>query len=87
MNNTHGIDCCVKGGKPCDCGVELELRRKLAAAMHIVIAILPEDCIARTCDCEPGECRFARCPECDGLVTDDGWTIDPRGCCFTCKAD
>ena len=56
-------------------------------ALKIIQVILPEDCIARTCDCESGECRFQRCLDCDRLVDDDGYTCDPRGCCFTCKAD
>lgn len=55
--------------------------------LNAVIVVLPEDCITRACDCEPGECHFARCDECAGLVDDDGYTIDPRGCCFYCKVD
>lgn len=55
--------------------------------MNIIVAVLPEDCASRQCDCEPGECRFARCDDCLGLVDDQGRTIDPRGACSTCKAD
>ncbi len=29
----------------------------------------------------------ARCPDCGRAVSDDGFTLDPTGCCFTCKAD
>ena len=28
-----------------------------------------------------------RCDECGGLVSDDGWTIDPNKCCYYCKMD
>jgi hypothetical protein len=26
-----------------------------------------------------------RCIECDALVDDDGYCIDPEGCCFFCS--
>ena len=55
--------------------------------MKAMIVVLPEDCIAKTCDCELGQCYFKRCQDCDRLVDDDGITCDPRGCCFYCKAD
>jgi hypothetical protein len=29
----------------------------------------------------------ATCQNCGRFVDDDGMTIDPRGCCFFCKAD
>lgn len=29
----------------------------------------------------------AQCPNCGMYVSDDGITVDPRGCCFYCKAD
>jgi len=28
-----------------------------------------------------------RCPDCGRAVDDDGYTLDPDGACFTCKAD
>ena len=55
--------------------------------LNIVVVVLPEDCLARTCDCDSGECHFNRCDDCGNLVDDDGITCDPRGCCFYCKAD
>lgn len=29
----------------------------------------------------------ARCRGCGRAVDDDGYTLDPHGCCFTCKGD
>lgn len=29
----------------------------------------------------------ATCPNCGYFVSDDGITVDPRGCCFYCRAD
>ena len=56
--------------------------------MKAVIAVLPEDCIAKPCDCESiHDCHFKQCQNCFRLVDDDGITCDPRGCCFYCKAD
>ena len=55
--------------------------------INAVQLYLPEDCIAQTCDCEPGECRWDRCADCDRLTDSQGFTADPRGCCFTCKVD
>lgn len=26
-----------------------------------------------------------RCDDCDGLVSDDGFSIDPEKCCFWCQ--
>ena len=27
------------------------------------------------------------CPNCGRLVDEDGYTVDPYGCCFYCKGD
>ena len=59
----------------------------VAMKINAVQVYLPEDCISGACDCEPGDCMFDRCPDCDRLVDGHGMTVDPRGCCFTCKAD
>lgn len=37
-------------------------------------------------DVEPELVR-RRCPDCRGLIDDDGMTIDPEKCCYRCKAD
>lgn len=58
------------------------------ALLDAMIVYTPEDCIARACGCVDSlECLFERCPDCDRLVDGHGITCDPRGCCFTCKAD
>ena len=57
-------------------------QHKSDCAVHDAPAYTPGPC-----DCEPGECMFDRCPDCDRLVDGHGMTVDPRGCCFTCKAD
>lgn len=31
--------------------------------------------------------ELARCPECHGLVDDQGFTTDPHGCCYWCRTD
>jgi hypothetical protein len=28
-----------------------------------------------------------KCPDCGGLINDDGYTIDPERACFYCRAD
>lgn len=28
-----------------------------------------------------------RCPDCNGLVSNDGYIIDPKKSCFYCRAD
>ena len=56
--------------------------------LRAMIVYTPEDCIAHACDCaEPGDCHFEECPDCGRIVDGHGVTCDPRGCCFTCKAD
>lgn len=36
---------------------------------------------------EAAQTILVLCRDCGRAVDDDGYTIDPHGCCFTCKAD
>lgn len=59
--------------KPCPgCGTPYtnEQARRSCMESHqktikAVLVVTPADCINRTCDCEPGTCRFPDCETCD----------------------